>query len=102
MEALTLKTDLHCNSCVNKVEPFLSSNPDIEEYTIDLNHPDKIVSIKGKDLKGQDLISKFLDAGYHAEVTAAHKLIKIQELKTPSNSFWRNKVNWKRASFNTI
>ena len=102
MEALTLKTDLHCNSCVNKVEPILSANSDIEEYSIDLEHPDKIISIRGNDLNSQDLISKFHDAGYHAEVTAPHKLIKIQEFKTPSNSFWRNRVNWKRASFNTI
>ena len=102
MEALTLKTDLHCNSCVNKVEPILSANSDIEEYSIDLEHPDKIISIKGKGLKSQDLISKFLDAGYHAEVTAPHKLIKTQELKTPKTSFWKNKVNWKRASFNTV
>ena len=91
MEALTLKTDLHCNSCVNKVEPILSSNSDIEEYSIDLEHPDKIISIKGKDLKSQDLISKFLDAGYHAEVTSPHKLIKIQELKTPKTSIWKTK-----------
>ena len=102
MEALTLKTDLHCNSCVNKVEPILSSNSDIEEYTIDLEHPDKVISIKGKDLDSQALISKFLDAGYHAEVTSPHKLIKIQEFKTQPSSFWRNRINWKRASFNTV
>ena len=48
-----------CNSCVNKVEPILLSNSDIEEYSIDLEHPDKIISINGKDLKSQDLISKF-------------------------------------------
>jgi len=102
MEALTLKTDLHCNSCVNKVEPILLSNSDIEEYTIDLEHPDKVISIKGKDLMSQDLISKFHDAGYHAEVTSALGVIEIQELSIPTTSFWRNRENWRRASFNTV
>ena len=91
MEALTLKTDLHCNSCVNKVEPILLSNSDIEDYSIDLEHPDKIISIRGNDLNSQDLISKFHDAGYHAEVTSSS-----------TNSFWKNKINWRRASFNTV
>ena len=86
MEALTLKTDLHCNSCVNKVEPILSSNPDIEEYNIDLEHPDKIISIKGKDLKRQELISKIHDVGYHAEVLSAHGIVETQELKTPTKN----------------
>ena len=102
MEALTLKTDLHCNSCVNKVEPILSSNPDIEEFTINLEHPEKIVSIKGKELNSQDLIAKFQDAGYHAEVTAPNRIIKIEELKTSAKTYWKNKVNWRRASFNTV
>jgi copper chaperone CopZ len=102
MEALTLKTDLHCNSCVSKVEPILLSNSDIEEYTIDLEHPDKIISIKGKDLQSQDLISKIHDAGYHAEVTPLQGFIKTQELKTPNFSFWTNRINWRRASFNTV
>ncbi len=88
MEALTLKTDLHCNSCVNKVEPILLSNSDIEEYTIDLEHPDKVISINGKDLNSQNLISKFHDAGYHAEVTSSHRIIRTQELKAPTNNFW--------------
>ena len=97
-----MKTDLHCNSCVNKVEPILSSNPDIEEFTINLEHPDKIVSIKGKELNSQDLISKFQDAGYHAEVTVPNRIIKIEELKTPEKIYWNNRVNWRRASFNTV
>ncbi len=81
MEALTLKTNLHCNSCVNKVEPILVSNSDIEVYSIDLEHPDKIIPIRGNDLNSQDLISKFHDAGYHAEVTSSSK-----------NSFWKRYV----------
>jgi hypothetical protein len=74
MEALTRKT-----------------NSDIEEYSIDLEHPDKIISIRGNGLNSQNLISKFHDAGYHAEVTSSS-----------TNSFWKNKINWRRASFNTV
>ena len=60
MEALILKTDLHCNSCVNKVEPILISHPDIEEYIIDLEHPEKIISIKGKTWRVRISSQKFM------------------------------------------
>ncbi len=55
MEALTLKTDLHCTSCINKVE-----------------------------------------------APSLHGIIETNELKTPKPSFWRNRVIWRRASFNTV
>lgn len=102
MEALTLKTDLHCNSCVTNVEPILLSISDVEEYSIDLEHPDKIISIKGKGLKSQEIISRLNNAGYHAEVASSLGIINTQGLKTPKISFWKNKVNWRRASFNTL
>jgi len=34
MEAITLSTDLHCNSCVSKVNPFLEDDPSIQHLQI--------------------------------------------------------------------
>jgi copper chaperone CopZ len=102
MEAIILKTNLHCNSCVEKVEPMLNSFPGIEEYYFDLEHPDKIISIKGKSLNSQDLIAKIHKAGYQAEVAPPQRIIKTQQLITPTKGFWKNRINWRRASFNTV
>ncbi len=102
MEAITLKTDLHCNSCVSKVEPILEGDSSIQEFNIDLDHPDKLVTIKGHHLDTGVLISKFLGAGYQAELAGSNQTLHFPEVKLPNNAFWKNRMNWKRASFNTL
>jgi copper chaperone CopZ len=102
MEAITLSTDLHCNSCVSKVKPILSDDPSIQHFNIDLDHPEKLVTIQGNSLKTEELISKFEHAGYHAQLYNEIKPIQIQEIKPALTAFWKNPTNWKRASFNTL
>jgi len=67
MERIILKTDLSCPHCVKKVEPVLKNEAGIVDYSIDLEHPDKLVTIssEGADLKA--VISKFNAVGYSAE-----------------------------------
>ena len=67
MEQIRLKTDLSCKHCVMKVEPILKSAKGVENYTIDLEHPDKIVSISAQNLDVNLLIANFKKAGYSAE-----------------------------------
>lgn len=50
-----------------KVEPILKSTKGITDYTIDLKHPDKIVSIVSQNLDINLLIANFKKAGYSAE-----------------------------------
>jgi copper chaperone CopZ len=102
MEALTLKTDLHCSSCVNTVEPILSEDTKIQEYYFDLQHPDKLITIKGIDLNSQEIISQIQNVGYSAEISPSITPLNVKTLELENSSFWGNKVNWKRASFNTL
>jgi len=102
MEAITLKTDLHCNSCVSKVEPILNDDPTIEEFKINLDHPENHISITGNDLDVNSLISKIHKAGYTAELAVSDETLQFPELKIPVKGFWRDLTHWKRASFNTL
>jgi len=102
MEAITLSTDLHCNSCVNKLSPLLEDDPSIQHYDIDMDHPEKLVTIQGKSLNTEELISKFEHEGYHAQLYNEIKPLSISKMKQAETAFWRNPVNWKRASFNTL
>ena len=45
MEATILKTDLHCNRCIDKIEPILKEDNSIHNYKFELDHPDKQVTI---------------------------------------------------------
>lgn len=67
MEQINLKTDLSCKHCVMKVEPILKSTQGVTDYTIDLEHPDKIVRISAEKLDVNLLIANFKKAGYSAE-----------------------------------
>jgi copper chaperone CopZ len=102
MEAITLSTDLHCSSCVSKVQAILKADPAIHQYDIDLDHPEKLVTIQGTHLNTDLLISKFELAGYHAQEHNDIKPLGILEMKLPLTAFWKNPKNWKRASFNTL
>ena len=102
MEAIVLSTDLHCDSCVSKLNPILKEDPSIQQYDINLDHPEKLVTIKGTRLNSELLISKFGDVGFHAEIFNETKPLHIPEMKLPKTISWKNTVNWKRASFNTL
>ncbi len=67
MEKVILKTDLGCKHCAAKVEPFLKRQPGIIDYSIDLEHPNKLVTISAEGMDLNDVISKFNAAGYKAE-----------------------------------
>ena len=67
MEKVVLRTDLGCKHCVIKVEPVLKNETGIVDYSIDLEHPDKLVTIFSESADINKVISKFNNAGYMAE-----------------------------------
>jgi len=50
-----------------KVEPILKSTEGVVDYSVDLEHPDRIVSISSEDADINSLIAGFKNAGYVAE-----------------------------------
>lgn len=102
METITFKTDLHCSSCVSKIEPILENDHTIREYNINLDHPDKLVTVKGNYLDAGLLISEFRDAGYQAVPFNGTQEMHFPEIKIAENGFWKDRKTWQRASFNTL
>jgi len=68
MEQVKIKTDLSCKHCVMKVEPLLKSDNGIVDFKIDLEHPDKLVTINSEDANIEEIIAGFRKAGYSAEI----------------------------------
>ncbi len=88
MQTLTVKTDLHCQRCVDKIEPTLNANKDIQRWNVDLDQEIKTLTVTGAGVS-VELINELLNqSGYH--------------VKENKNDFWKNAVQWKRASFNTL
>ena len=50
METLTLNTNMHCESCVNKMNPILEKTSNVLDFSFKMNHPDKLAIITGENL----------------------------------------------------
>ncbi len=90
MQHLKVKTDLHCDHCVQRITPLLDQASEINNWSIDTEEGVKMLSAVGEGINPgylQHLLSK---EGYSV-------------IETDSNdSFWTDKNSWKRASFNTL
>ena len=67
MDKVVLKTDLSCKHCVMKVGPLLKGEPGIVDYSVDLEHPDKLVTISSEGANIDSVITGFKNAGYSAK-----------------------------------
>lgn len=62
------KTNINCNNCLNTVTPFLNQEMDIEEWKVDLEHPDRILSARLDGDDAEAVIQAVEKAGFKAEL----------------------------------
>ncbi|PTM04367.1 MAG: heavy metal-associated protein [Bacteroidetes bacterium] len=62
------KTNINCNNCLNSVTPFLNQEMDIEEWQVDLSHPDRILSASLEEDDANVVIQAIEKAGFKAEL----------------------------------
>lgn len=68
METLQFKTNINCGGCIAKVTPFLNQVEEIEEWRVDTNNPDKILTISGEELSCDLIVETIEKAGFKAEL----------------------------------
>lgn len=69
MKIFRFKTNLKCNNCVSKVKSQLDAANGIQNWSIDLRSPDRILTVEAKDEEAIALVGRILaDAGYFSEV----------------------------------
>lgn len=67
MSTLKFKTDIKCSGCLEKVTPHLNENKNIQNWEVDLNNPNKVLTAEVSGLTGEELISTIRKAGFKAE-----------------------------------
>jgi len=67
MSVYKYKTTMSCSGCVSKVEKFLNAEKDILKWNVDLNSPDKILTIETEKINPDEIPALLLKAGYKAE-----------------------------------
>ncbi|MCK9426461.1 MAG: heavy-metal-associated domain-containing protein [Ignavibacteriaceae bacterium] len=67
MKELLFKTNIKCNGCIAKVTPFLNGEKQIEEWDVNLENPDRVLSIKTESFSAEAVTELVKKAGYNAE-----------------------------------
>ena len=67
MNTFRFKTNINCSNCIVAVTPFLNSSGIIQEWSVDITDPSKILTIKGENLTADYVKEILKQAGYKAE-----------------------------------
>ncbi|MEZ4905931.1 MAG: heavy-metal-associated domain-containing protein [Spirosomataceae bacterium] len=74
METLQFKTNINCGGCVAKVTPFLNQIEKIEDWKVNTDDPDKILTVSGEDLTCALIQESVAKAGFEAEQVSLYKI----------------------------
>ena len=67
MKTLHFKTNIKCAGCIVQVTPVLNKTVGENNWTVDIQHPDKILTVSAENLQN-DAISLALErSGFKAE-----------------------------------
>jgi copper chaperone len=68
MENLKFKTNIKCSGCIATVTPFLNKTVGENNWQVDLQAPEKVLTVQATDKeKETQVIQSLKEAGYHAE-----------------------------------
>lgn len=68
MEELKLKTTIKCSGCIAKATPFLDEVVGENNWSVDVENPDKVLTItSGNSASAEKVIKAVQDAGFKAE-----------------------------------
>ncbi|MFB9865305.1 hypothetical protein EFA69_01560 [Rufibacter immobilis] len=65
MSTLKFKTNIKCGGCISAVTPTLNATEGIQNWGVDTNNPDKILTVEG-DISAQQVVEAVSKAGYNA------------------------------------
>jgi len=65
MEVQKFKTNIKCGACLEKVTPGLNEAIGKDQWSVDLTHPQRILTIQGGDVTVMN--AKLKQVGYNAE-----------------------------------
>lgn len=61
------KTNINCNGCIAAVTPSLNGSDTIEKWEVDINNPEKILTVELKDNNPEVVKELVQKAGYRIE-----------------------------------
>jgi copper chaperone len=66
MKKLQFKTNIQCGNCLSKVSPKLNEQSGIHTWQVDLQDPDRTLTVETDALNPEDIQKAVLKAGFIA------------------------------------
>lgn len=104
MDTITVATNLHCASCVDKLKKQLDNAAGVHHWNVDLKDPRKVLTVHGS-LSAQGVTALVEQAGFKTVPDAAndHCAVPQSGPSAPAAAgFWGDGRVWRRASLNTL
>ncbi|MCF1715362.1 heavy metal transport/detoxification protein [Flavihumibacter sp. RY-1] len=68
METLQFKTTIKCSGCIEKVTPYLNETVGENNWEVDLQNPQKVLTIpNAEQVQTGEVVEALAKAGYKAE-----------------------------------
>ncbi|UOY06782.1 heavy-metal-associated domain-containing protein [Muricauda sp. SCSIO 64092] len=67
MEKMKFKTNINCSGCVSKVTPFLDKQEGIENWEVNTENPDKILTVESNSASKKEVIETLGKIGFKAQ-----------------------------------
>ena len=61
------KTNINCGSCIKSVTPFLNELDNVDEWKVDTENPDKILTVELDDENQDAVMEAVKKAGFEIE-----------------------------------
>ncbi len=68
METMKFKTTIKCSGCIAKAMPFLNEKVGRDNWEVDIENPDKVLTVKkGETITESEVIKAVQEAGFRIE-----------------------------------
>ncbi|GAB4328506.1 MAG: hypothetical protein OHK0038_02350 [Flammeovirgaceae bacterium] len=67
MEVFKFKSNIKCGGCVATITPYLNQVQGIEKWEVDIQNPQKILTVQGNGVTEKTIVELLKKAGYTAE-----------------------------------
>ena len=72
MKILTFTSNIACNGCLSKVKPFLDELEGVVKWEVDIENPQKILTVQSNELSADQIQKAVIKAGYQLEDLQIH------------------------------
>jgi copper chaperone len=70
VKKMKFTSNIKCAGCIAKVTPYFNAATDIRAWHVEVEHPQKVLTVESENLSADDVRSLVAKAGFKAEPMA--------------------------------